>query len=317
MWRQLFIVGALAFGPNHRAVAQATPPRVEFEIREKQLVITVDERPIAAYIHTDAIIPRPYFAHVRTLNDRQVTRHHPPDADQDRTDHATMHPGIWMAFGDLDGADFWRNKAAIVHKRFLSEPTGGPGIGSFVEEKLYHRANGSLICEEEFRCSILVRGNGYLIVWDSLFRGDREFSFGDQEEMGLGLRVATPLSEVEGGQLRDSQGRRGANQIWSNSAKWCDSSGTIEDQNLGMTLICHPENFRESWMHARDYGFVAANAFGRHAMNKGKPSRVTVKPGENLRLRYGVWVHSSPAGETPDYEAAYDDFVKFSAKVPN
>jgi hypothetical protein len=42
-----------------------------------------------------------------------VTRHHPPIAGSDATDHDTMHPGVWLAFGDLNAQDFWRNKARI------------------------------------------------------------------------------------------------------------------------------------------------------------------------------------------------------------
>ena len=68
-----------------------------------------------------------------------------------------------------------------------------------------------------------------------------------------------------------------------------------------MTIFCHPENFRPSWFHARDYGLLAANPFGRAAFNKGEPSKVVVKPGESLRLRYGMLVHAGAARRaTPD-----------------
>jgi hypothetical protein len=76
-----------------------------------------------------------------------------------------------------------------------------------------------------------------------------------------------------------------------------------------MTVFCHPDNFRPSWFHARDYGFLAANAFGRAAFKKGEPSKVVVKPGEELRLRYGVLIHASDADERPDLSAAYQDYV--------
>jgi len=62
--------------------------------------------------------------------------------------------------------------------------------------------------------------------------------------------------------------------------------------------------------YARDYGFVAANPFGRQAFGKGPPSKVVVRAGDTLRLRYGVLLHSSPATERPDLKAAYADFVK-------
>jgi hypothetical protein len=77
-----------------------------------------------------------------------------------------------------------------------------------------------------------------------------------------------------------------------------------------MTLFCHPENFRPSWFHARDYGMLEANPFGRQAFGKGEKSSVVIKPGEKMRLRYGVLLHSGAEGSRPDLPAAYADYVK-------
>jgi hypothetical protein len=298
--------------PGSLAVAQDVSQHVDFRSEDTKLIITVNDKPIATYVYSDSKIPRPYFAHVKTLDGVQVTRHHPPLVGKDRVDHDTMHPGIWIAFGDLDGSDFWRNKAKIVHVSFLEEPVGGNEMGAFVEEKHYLRADGTLACKELFRCSVYARNDGYLLGCDSTFYGDTEFYFGDQEEMGLGLRVATAISEVNGGQLLDSEGRKGAKRIWSHAAAWCDYGGTVGDQRIGMTLMCHPGNFRESWMHARDYGFVAANPFGRQSMKKGPASKMVVKAGEELRLRYGIWVHHGPCGRQPAYDAAFANYLKLA-----
>jgi hypothetical protein len=165
----------------------------------------------------------------------------------------------------------------------------------------------------------LARPAGHLLVWDSTFPSDNEFAFGDQEEMGLGFRVATPLrveqkSEVDlppgNGTILDSEGRKNGDEVWGNSAQWCDYSGTMAGQRVGMTLFCHPENFRPSWFHARDYGMLEANPFGRQAFGKGEKSSVVIKPGEKMRLRYGVLLHSGAEGSRPDLPAAYADYVK-------
>ena len=60
--------------------------------------------------------------------------------------------------------------------------------------------------------------------------------------------------------------------------------------------------------HARDYGFLALNPFGRQAFTKQEPSRVVVKPGESLKLRYGVLVHASDKETDYDAAAAFRDF---------
>jgi hypothetical protein len=129
--------------------------------------------------------------------------------------------------------------------------------------------------------------------------------------------VATPIrveQESEesappgNGTMTDSKGRKNGDQIWGNSADWCDYSGILDGQRVGMTLFCHPENFRPSWFHARDYGFMAANPFGREAFGKGAKSSVLVEPGEELRLRYGIFVHSGPKESQPDITPAFERY---------
>ena len=83
------------------------------------------------------------------------------------------------------------------------------------------------------------------------------------------LRTPGGITEKRGGKVSDSAGRVGARQVWSQPSAWCIYSGAIHDQKVGMVVFCHPDNFRNSWMHARDYGLIAANPFGRAAMGKG------------------------------------------------
>ena len=111
----------MAFVPI-RAVAQ------DFAFTEQpdRLVITHATRPVAHFVFKDEQILRPHFAHVHTPDGTQVTRTHPPVAGKDAVDHATMHPGLWLAFGDVSGNDFWRNKATVRHERFTGAPTVTP-----------------------------------------------------------------------------------------------------------------------------------------------------------------------------------------------
>ena len=168
----------------------------------------------------------------------------------------------------------------------------------------------NIVAREVARFEILTRPGGYLLVWDSTFTSDKELYFGDQEEMGLGIRVATPLRvaskrpdnlQIGRGTIRDSQGRKNEKEIHGNSADWCDYSGMVDGQRAGVMVVPDPANFRRCWFHARDYGFVAANPFGQNAFTKGPRSRVAVKPGESLRLRYAIVVHR----DAPDLPALY------------
>ncbi len=104
----------------------------------------------------------------------------------------------------------------------------------------------------------------------------------------------------------DSEGRAGEAQVWGKQADWCSYAGEIGGKDVGVLLMPHPENFRRPWFHARDYGLLVANPFGRNAFTKGEASRIVVKEGEALRLRFGVLVY----GGKPDLDAAYRDYLK-------
>lgn len=295
---------------------QADTPIVGFEQSPGIVKITVGGEPFATYVYEDAEIPRPYFAHVHVAGGIQVTRNHPPIEGVDATDHATYHPGIWMAFGDLGGNDYWRNKARVVHDGFLTEPHGGDGEGSFAVRNLYFDGDdpSKVVCGEDCRMSLHVRPSGYLLLWDSTFSSDeRSFAFGDQEEMGLGVRVATPITERSGGTIRDAEGRTTAETIWGESAAWCDYSGIVDGRHVGVTLMSHPDNFRQSWWHARDYGLLLANPFGREAFEQGPQSSVVVEKGESLRLRYGILLHAPLDEEPVDLAAAYADYLELAS----
>jgi hypothetical protein len=318
--------GMIVFATASTALAAAPDARVvEFARGNDRVTVAIDGLPVAVYCYHDETITRPFFAHVRAPSGLQVTRHHPPIEGQDSPDHATFHPGIWMSFGDISGSDYWRIMARVRQKEFVDEPRGGPGKGTFAvrNEYLDQKNPSNVVCNELARYTFLVRPSGYLLLWDSTFSSSKEFYFGDQEEMGLGFRVATPL-RVEGkskinlppgnGTILDSQGRKNEKQIWGNSADWCDYSGTMAGQLVGMTIFTHPDNLRPSWFHARDYGLLEANQFGRKAFGKGEASKVVVQAGDKLQLRYGVLIHSGPPDSHPDLAAAYQDYLQLAGK---
>lgn len=276
--------------------------RVSFVALQDRVEIKIADRPFVTYVFRDATILRPYFAHLYAPSGVQVTRHHPPLAGEP-ADHDTMHPGVWLAFGDLSGADFWRNKATVRHLEFVEKPRGDDYGGSFTVRNRYVSGD-TTICEEV--CRVLVRPgrSGYLLVLDSRFTGQGDFYFGDQEEMGLGVRVAAPLAVKQGGQMTNSDGLSGEKQVWGKPADWCDYRGVIDGRTVGITLVPDPKNFRRSWFHARDYGFMAANPFGRNAFTKGEKSKVVVTQGESLRLRFSVLAYEGSADRQAVYEEA-------------
>ncbi len=282
-----------------------------FEQNEDRLRITHSGQSVADFVFRDDKILRPYFANASVPGGGKVTRNHPPVAGQDATDHDTMHPGLWLAFGDISGVDFWRNKGRIDHVRFTEPPAVKNERLSFATECCLRTTDGKPVCSLTNRITLAARTGGWLLVWDATFRSDDgEFTFGDQEEMGFGACVATALTERNGGEILNAHCVKTAKATWGQSAAWCDYSGVVDGRRLGIMLIPGPASFRPSWWHNRDHGVFVANPFGREAMTPGGKSAVTVKRGEPFRLRFGAWLHSAQSGLDVELPAAYRDFLR-------
>lgn len=290
-WRFGLIVVFLA------RIASADPGPIELHSTDSAVTMRVGAVDALTYVFRDPAVSRPYFAPVRTLSGLQISRNHPPQADQDKTDHLGLHTGIWLSFGDINQNDYWRLKARTEHVKFISPPEIEAGVGRWTVLNRYLSADGkSTVCFETAGYCVELVPQGYLLRMTSEFRADKdEVVFGDQEEMGLGIRVNSKIAVEKklGGRLLDSEGRRNGGEVWGKTSDWCDYSGPLDGRWVGITLFSSPDNFRPSWNHARDYGFLAVNPFGRAAFTKGEPSRVVIPPGETLTLHFGVYVHES------------------------
>lgn len=301
----LLVLACLVLAPDSRAATFSTTQLPD------RLIITCDSKPVAHFVFADTNILRPYFAHVHTPDGIQVTRNHPPIPGVDPVDHPTMHPGIWLAFGDISGQDFWRNKAIIHHEKFTRLPEIKSGRLNFATESTLIGTNGQALARlnQSFFLISAIKDH-YSLGWTATFTPViDDFTFGDQEEMGFGIRVATPLSEKNGGIVRNSDGLTGAKTAWGKTAIWCDYSGILSNRLVGITVIPSPKNFRASWFHSRDYGLLVANPFGQKAFTKGEPSSIPVRKRETFTLRFAALIHSSATNEPPDITGAYKTFT--------
>lgn len=297
--------------------AESDSSRVSFKKDAGRMEILIGGQPIATYVFEDSAIPRPYFCQIKTLEGVQITRPNPPDPiiNKDNDDHEKLHPGLWLAFGDLGGKDFWRNKARVHHVKFIEPIVEGSDGGRFVVLNSYEAADGQAlpVCEETCTYSIHAVPSGYFLIAKSEFRSDKaDFAFGDQEEMGFGVRLNTPLTVKFGsGKILNSEGGENEKGTWGKQAKWCAATGTVEGKTVSVALIPGPGNFRPSWFHTRDYGLMVANPFGKKSMTGPEdaamaPDATLVRKGEVFKLGFGVWVSDTKPGAVPEAQAAYE-----------
>jgi hypothetical protein len=82
--------------------------------------------------------------------------------------------------------------------------------------------------------------------------------------------------------------------LWGKPSNWCDYSGEIAGEKVGVAILDHPDNPRHPvrW-HARGYGLFAANPWGLSVFTNDKTQNgaMTLDPGKSLRYRYRVIIH--------------------------
>ncbi len=287
-----------------------------FERREGEMAIALDGKPLAVYVWDDPATPRPYFKDVRAPDGTRVTRSHPPGPG-DLSDHPDYHPGIWWGFGDIGGNDYWRLKARVEGGDFVSGPTGGRDRAHFAVRNRY-MAEGSpdrVFVEQLAHYTLLRRPHGTLLLAECRFQRDGGgFWMGDQEEMGLAVRLASGLAASRNPRSRmvNAQGLSDIPSLRTTPSPWVRYGGPLEGRHAGMILFSDPDSFRLPWWHAVDTGLLVANAFGRNELSgRGKLSQSWWVPlGETLRLRYGVLAYSVPDPSQLDAARAYQDFVE-------
>lgn len=302
---------------------QAKPTRWEpqtaqftFQQQPDRLLVRLNGRPWATYLFRHKQLTRPAWIHVHTPGGLQVTRNFPPRLPEDRgaTDHALMHPGIWISFGDLNGNDYWRLQAKTQHLKFAQRPTAKPGQAEFTVVNHYlAQSDQSLVCRERTHYTLQARPEGVLMLIDARFQSSAgDFYFGDQEESGLAFRIASPF-RVQGGNgtILNDRGQRNGQAIWGKQAKWLDYFGTQAKRRAGIMVVPSPHNARPCWMHARDYGVVASNPFPKQPRERRTPYvKTTVKQGTEYRLVYGLLIHELPQNTTLDHEKVYADVLR-------
>ena len=288
----------------------AKAPNWDLEKTEDRLSIRLDGRRVVDYFFRHPETKRPFFAHVKTPGGIQVTRNFPPIEGIDPTDHGYLHPGLSLGFAVLDGENFWHNdRGEVLHKRFTAQPKIVAGVVTFAVENHYRDRSGRLVCREAARYRISRNPEGYLISSDHSFSSDESFYFGVKEEMGLSMRVATPIRVKQaGGSIRASHGGVNEKGTWGKVAKWWDYSGTIDERHVGIQIISGKDN-PATWSHSRDYGVLVANPFPVD-IKANRDKRVTIEANESFRLSFGIQIHEGTSPETYHPEVVAQRFFE-------
>jgi hypothetical protein len=259
-----------------------------------------------AYEH-DPAIARPFFYPLIGPTGQTVTRHYPMKQDvPDETKDHKHHRSMWSAYGELNGADNWSEEKNHGRQVPQGEPerTSGPAFGRLIARNRWVTSDGKPQLDEQRTLTVYNVGpERRLFDYEITFTATGgDVLFGDTKEGGiLSFRVASSMDAKAKGRIENSAGGVGEKECWGKPASWCDYSGPVAGQTVGIAVMDHPGNFRSPvrW-HVRDYGLMTTNCFGDSTFageEKGHRGEYTLRNGQSLTFRYRVLLHRGAAGE--------------------
>lgn len=255
---------------------------------------------------------RPFLFPVIGPSGRSLTRMgHPRDPEGH-----SHHNSVWISHHRVNDVNFWgdRNGGRIVHVRTLRMDDSDEA--AFLEtENAWRDPEGRTLLAELRRTTVRELAGGERVITIELQLEARggDVTLGETAFGPCAVRMAKTIGVHDGGgTIRNSEGGVNEAGCFRKAARWCDYSGPITATAIeGITLMDHPGNPHHPVpFHVRDDGWMGASLTF--------PGAITIKAGEPLRLRYGLWVHAGlPAAEAIEQrwrEFAQEPFAEFPRK---
>jgi hypothetical protein len=238
--------------------------------------------------------------------EKKPTRNGPPAMDHQH------QRGLWFAHDNVNHLDFWNNEwsyFADLHRpnlgrinlKTLGAVKSGGSQGSIAAtfEWTDMEGNKPILTESRVMTFYADPKLRYFDVDITLTATADYVTFGDGKDGAFGIRLRPILQEDKGvSRITNADGLAGEKELWGKPSDWCDYSGGIQGEKVGVAILDYPDNPRHPvrW-HARAYGLFAANPFGLSQLTNDKTlnGAITLSAGQSLRYRYRVIIHPGGA----------------------
>jgi len=182
-------------------------------------------------------------------------------------DHV-IHQGLLVGHDGVNGHNFWqmldprypRNRQELVEE-YVETDERGAQFRLVIDWKI---ESGEAILREERSVGFIRHSDCHdAFIRSTLIAAFGPVHFEQTKEGGIGMRVHPLLSAHFGGRIRDSEGRTGESEIFDNTARWIEVSGSVAGREAGILMA--PANDEEPipWF-VRDYG-IHMHSPRRHA----------------------------------------------------
>ena len=226
-------------------------------------------------------------------------------AEGEEQDHP-HHRSLWLSHGQVNGYDFWaftgKGEPEIRHIATHDAKADENSASFRVQLEWWADGKRHLTESRTYRFHRPDPLSLAIDVTSVLTASDGEVTMGDTKEGTFNVRVDRTLRQkgpMAKGGILDSEGRKDGD-CWGKRAKWVAFHGPDEKGEAAViAMFDHPANLRyPTWWHARDYGLLAANPFGIHDFERGKPrgaGNLKLPTGDTLQQRYRVLIHHGTA----------------------
>ena len=304
---------------------------------KKKVDVFIDGDIFTSYIYPDELL-KPVLFPVRSAEGTLITRGFPLEPREgERVDHPHQ-VGIWFAFEDVNGHNFWKCEGARILHRGVKRAESREKLGvleiasdwqipaedgtwhTLLQEKTIFEFSGDEHTRTIERITQLTAQEDDVIFSDTkdgLFgiRMARELELPSDEPQILIGADGNPTEEgvldTKGvnGRYLNSVGLEGS-EVWGKRAGWVSLSSRIGEEDIVVSVFDHPDNhgFPAYW-HARDYGLLAVNNLGAKAYDdSAEPVLVRLKPGESNVFRHRIYISSGENGGAEELEKIFEEF---------
>jgi hypothetical protein len=286
--------------------ACATFAQVKITPGPEKISIQIHGKPYSDFYIAGGDLMKPVLWPILAATGTYVTRAWPmadvPEEANGPKDHVHQR-GIWFAHDSVNGSDFWNNYTAKnrgkISLKKVGEIKSGKDTGSLAATFEWTDQAGKPILTESRVIAFYDQPDRRTIDFDITLTALDTVTFGDGKDGVFGMRLRPVLQEDKGtGHITNAEGLATEKAAWGKPSNWCDYSGEINGEKVGITMLDHPSNpgHPVRW-HVRAYGLFAANPFGLSVFtnDKSQIQSIVLQPGKSLRFRYRVIVHPGDA----------------------
>ena len=218
------------------------------------------------------------------------------------------HSSLFFGCDKVNGGNYWQeglDEGQIISLRADILESGGDKA-VIENENIWKRPGADAPIKDKRRITVTVPSSDkFQIDFDIVMEMLMDITIDKTNHSLFSGRMDPDLAVTNGGTMINAEGETGEKGTFGKRSAWIDYYGERMGKTEGMAILQHPSNewFPAPWF-TRDYGFFSPTPMYWPENDKN----IILKKGEQIKLRYRVFVHS---GDHTDAKIA-EEFEKYS-----